>query len=89
MDKFFGLVDEVESHNESRQSYLELEKFWVEKCGWIWLCTNVYMGVNINNGCKLFCYGVKRDHCKKFIGSVNELDSQNKSWQSDLALEKF
>ena len=25
----------------------------------------------------------------KFIGSVNELDSQNKSWQSDLALEKF
>ena len=25
----------------------------------------------------------------KFVGSFNEVDSHNKSWQSDLALEKF
>ena len=68
MSKFFGSVNEVDSENKSRQSDLALEKFWLTQCGWIRLCINVAMGMNINNGWKMFCYGVKRDHYDKFIG---------------------
>ena len=35
MSKFFGSVNEVDSHNKSHQSDLVLEKFWVVQCGWI------------------------------------------------------
>ena len=68
MSKFFGSVNEVDSENKSRQSDLALEKFWLTQCGWIRLCINVAMEMNINNGWKMFCYGVKRDHYDKFIG---------------------
>ena len=68
MSKFFVLVNEVDSHNKSRQSVLVLEKFWVTQCGWLWLCTNVAMGMTITIFWKLFFYGIKRDHYDKFIG---------------------
>ena len=68
MSKFLGSVNGVESHNMSRQSDLALEKFWVTKCGWLWLCITVAMGMRITNGWKLFCYGVKRDYNDNFIG---------------------
>ena len=67
MSKFFGLVDAVESHNKSCQSYLALDKFWVTQCGWLWFCTTVAMGVTITNCWKLFCYGMKREHYDKLI----------------------
>ena len=35
MSKFFGSVNEVDSHNKSRQSDLVLEKLWITKCGWL------------------------------------------------------
>ena len=60
-------VNEVDSHNKSRQSDLALEKWWVTQCGWLWLCTTVAMGMAINNCWKLFRYRVKRDHCDKLI----------------------
>ena len=68
MYKFFGAVNEVESHNKSRQYDLALEKFWVTRCGWIQLCTTVAMGITITNFWKLFCYGFKRYHYEKLIG---------------------
>ena len=68
MYKFFGSVNEVESHNKSRQSDSSLEKFWVAQCIWLCLCTTVHMGMTITNCWKLFCYGVKRDCCEKSIG---------------------
>ena len=49
MSKFFVSVNEVDSNNKSRQLDLELDKFWVRKCGWIRLCTTVAMGMTINN----------------------------------------
>ena len=54
MSNFFGLVNEVGPKNESRQSYLELEKFWVTQCGWLWLFTTFSMGMKITNCWKLF-----------------------------------
>ena len=36
-------VNEVDSHNKSRQSDLALEKQWVTQCGWLRLCTAVSM----------------------------------------------
>ena len=33
MYKFLGSVNEIGSHNKSRQSGLALEKFWVTQCG--------------------------------------------------------
>ena len=63
-------VNEVDSHNKSRQSGLALEKLWVIQCGWLRLCTTVSMGVTITNCCKLFRYGVKRDHYEKLIGII-------------------
>ena len=68
MSKFFGSVNEVDSHSKSRQSYLALEKFWVTQCGWLRLGTTVAMGVTITNCWKLFRYGFNRDHYNKFIG---------------------
>ena len=35
-------VNEVDSHNKSRQSYLALEKWWVTQFGWLWLCTGLF-----------------------------------------------
>ena len=61
-------VNEVDSHNKSRQSHLALEKWWVTQCCWMQLCTTVSMVMTITNCWKLFCYGVKRDHYDKFIG---------------------
>ena len=68
MYKFFGAVNEVESHNNSRQSDLALENFWVTQCGWLRLCTTVSMGMTITYCWELFCYGVKRHHYEKLIG---------------------
>ena len=68
MSKFFGSVNEVDSHKKSRQSDIALEKFWVTQCGWLRLCTTVSMGVTITNCWKLFLYGVKRDRYKNFTG---------------------
>ena len=81
MYKFFGSVNEVDSHNKSRQSGLALEKFWVTQCGWLWLCTTVAMGMAITNSWELFSYGVKRDHYEKSIG-IREVSEQ-------LALDLF
>ena len=47
---------------------MALEKFWVTQCGWLRLCTTVYMGMNITNFWKIFRYGVKIDHYEKLIG---------------------
>ena len=55
-------VDEVYSHNKSRKSDLELEKWWVTQCGWLRLCTAFDMGMNITDYLIFFRYGVKRDH---------------------------
>ena len=68
MSKFFGSVNDVDSHNKSCQSDLALEKFWVTQCGWLRLYATVAMGTKINNSWKLFHYRVKRDHYNKFIG---------------------
>ena len=64
---FFGSVNEVDSHNKPRQSYLALEKFWVNQCNWLRLCAKVDMGITINNLRKLFRYGVKRYQNEKLI----------------------
>ena len=68
MYKFFGSVNELDSHKKSCQSDLELEKLCVTKCGWIWLCTTVAMGTTITNCWKLFRCGFKRNHYGNFIG---------------------
>ena len=75
MSKFFGLVNEVDSHNKSLQLDLALEKFWVTQCGWIRLFTTDAMGTMITSFWKLFRYGVKRDRYDKFI-SIRELSEQ-------------
>ena len=49
MYKFFGSVNEVDSHNKSRQSNLAVENFRVNQCGCLRLCTPVAMGTSINN----------------------------------------
>ena len=67
MFKFFGSVNEVDSHNKSRQYDLALEKFWVTQCGWLRLCMKFYMGTTITNLRKLLSYGVKRDQYEKLI----------------------
>ena len=83
--QFFSAVNEVDSHNKSRQSDLALEKWWVIQCGWLRLCTKVTMGMNITNCWKLFSYGVKRDHYDKLI-SIREFserlaqDCFNNNW---------
>ena len=58
----------MDSHNKSCQSDIALEKFWVTRCGWLWLCTSVAMGITINNFWKLFRFGFKRNHYDNFIG---------------------
>ena len=68
MSKIKYAVNEVDSHNKSRQSDLALEKFWVTQCGWLRLCTAVATGMTINNCWKLFRYGFTRDHYEKCIG---------------------
>ena len=65
----------MDSHNKSRQSYLALEKFWVTKCVWLWLCTTVAVVMTITNLWKLFRYGVKRYHYEKLIG-IREFSEQ-------------
>ena len=71
MSKFFGLVNEVDLHNNSRQSDLALEKFWVTQYSWLRLCTTVAMGTTISNCWKLFRYGVKREHSTSLSASGN------------------
>ena len=66
--QFVSAINEVDSHNKSRHSDLALEKWWVTQCDWLRLCTTFAMGMTINNGRKLFRYGVKRDHYDKLIG---------------------
>ena len=61
MSKKNSAVNEVESHNKSRQSDLALEKWWVTQFVWLRLCTTVSMGINITDFWKLFRCGVKRD----------------------------
>ena len=65
---FFSAVNEVDSHNKSRLYDLALEKFWVTQCGLMRLRTAVATGMIINNGWKLFRYGVKRYQYEKLIG---------------------
>ena len=64
-------MNEVDSHNKSRQSDLALEKWWVNQCGCLRLCTTVAMGMTITNCWKLFRYGVKRDNYEKNSASEN------------------
>ena len=73
MSKLFGSVNEVDSHNKSRQLDLALEKFWVTQCDWLRLCTTVSIGITITNCRGLFCYGVKRDHYDNIIGIMQLL----------------
>ena len=54
MSKFFGSVNEVDSHRKSRHSDLALEKLWVNQCGWMWLFTTVSMVMTTNNDWKIF-----------------------------------
>ena len=61
-------MNEVDSHNKSRQSDLVLEKWWVTQCGWLRICTTVVMVMTITNCWKLFRYGVKRERYGKLIG---------------------
>ena len=68
--KFFGCVNEVDSHNKYLQSDLSMDNLCVTKCGWIWLCTNVAMGITMTNCWKLFRYGVKRD---SDIGTISDI----------------
>ena len=68
MYKFFGAVNEVDSNKKIRLSDLALDKFWVDQCGWLQVCTTVAMGITITNCWKLFFCGVKRDFYEKFIG---------------------
>ena len=49
MSKFFGSVNDVDSHNKPRQPDLAVEKFWVTQCGWLRLYTTVDMGMKITN----------------------------------------
>ena len=74
MSKFFGSVNEVDSHKKSRQSDLALEKFWVTHRGWLRLCTTVAMGMTITNLWKLSQYGVKRYHYDKYIDTRELLE---------------
>ena len=67
MSKKLSAVNEVDSHNKSRQSDLALEKWWVAQYGWLRLCMTVAMVMTITNWSKHFRYGVKRDHYDKLI----------------------
>ena len=64
-------MNEVDSHNKSRQSDLALEKWWVNQCGWLRLCTTISMGMTITNCWKLFRCGVKREHYENRLVSEN------------------
>ena len=57
----------MDSHNKSRQSDFALYKFCMIQCSWLRLCNTVDIGMMIANFCKLFRYGVKRDHYENFI----------------------
>ena len=72
MSKLFEYVNEVDSHKESNQSDLVLEKFCVTQCVWLCLCTEVAMGMTITNCWKLFSYGVKIYKYEKLVG-IREL----------------
>ena len=84
MSKFFGSVNEVDSHNKSRQSNLALEKFWVTQCCYIWLFITIAMGMKINNCWKLFHYVIKRYHYDKFIGTREFLEQLDMDCFSNL-----
>ena len=67
MSKFFGYVNELESHKNLGQYDLALEKYWVTQYGWIWLCATFFKGITINNCYKIVRYAVKRDQYDKLI----------------------
>ena len=75
VSNFFSSVNDMDSHNNSRQSDIVLEKFWVTQCGWLRLCTAVSMGMTITNCWKLFFYRIKRCHYNNFI-NIRELSEQ-------------
>ena len=75
MSKFSGLVNELDSHNKSRQLDIALEKFWLDQCGWLRLFTTVTMWMKITDCWKMFRYVVKRHHYEKNIG-IRELSEQ-------------
>ena len=75
MSKINSSVNEFDSHNNSRQSNLEMKKWWVAQCGWIRICTTVDMVMTIINCWKLFRCGVKRDHYAKLI-DIRELSER-------------
>ena len=59
MFKFYGSVNEVESHKKSRQYDLVLEKYWVNQWGWIQLCTSVDMVMTIKIYGNCFVMGLR------------------------------
>ena len=61
VSKLFISANLIDSHNKLRQSDLVLEKYQINQCVWIQLCTAVAMGMNITNFWKLLGYGVKID----------------------------
>ena len=68
MSKNISAVNEVDSHNKSRQYDLALDKWWITQCGWIRICKTVATGMIITIFWKLFRYEVKRYHFDKLIG---------------------
>ena len=68
MYKLFGYVNNLDSHNKSRHTYLALEKLWVTQCVWSQLCPAVALGITMTTCWKIFCYRVKRHHFEKNIG---------------------
>ena len=64
VSNFFGSVNEVDSHNKSRQSYLVLVKFWVTQCSWIQLCSTIDMVTIITNCLNCFVVGLIETNMK-------------------------
>ena len=47
IDTLFGYVNEIFSHNKSRQSDLALENLCVSQYGCLWICTIFSIGINV------------------------------------------
>ena len=65
--KFFGSVNDFNSHKKSSRSDLVLEKFWVNQCSWLKLFITVAMRITITDFWKIFHYSVKKYHHEKLI----------------------
>ena len=72
--KLFVYINKVESHTKYIHSELALEKYWVDKCGWMWLCTTLAMVMTIKISWKLFSYGINRDYYDKLFGIKSLLE---------------